>query len=215
MKLAITYTAKTDELEEELAQDARQLLGDGLEIATYQDLPALKEANAAGYVSAAPAARYAGLILQAIADGADAVLSTCCFMGDLVRTLQPFADFSGVSLLSIDEGMCRNAVEQCARVVLLYTAPVAGNSVGHTVEHVEQLLRRHAEVTAIQATDVADLSRDALASRFADVVAEAMDEADGLILAQPSMAATAPAMREILGKSVFCATDTPFAGLRK
>ena len=126
MRVAIVYTAKSDELEKGLAKDAARLMGNDVEIVSYQDLSALKESAVDGYVSSAPAARYAGLILQAIADGADKVLSTCCFMGDIVRALQPFADYAGVPVASIDEGMCRHAALECEGVALLFTSPIAG-----------------------------------------------------------------------------------------
>lgn len=213
MKVAIVYTAKSDELEKDLSNDAARLIGNDVEIVSYQDLSALKESVAEGYVSAAPAARYAGLILQAIADGADKVLSTCCFMGDIVRALQPFADYAGVPVASIDEGMCRHAALECEGVALLFTSPIAGASVARTLDREGRLLRRGVKVVPVQATEVAGLAGDALAARFAECEDEALTDADGLVLAQPSMAGAAERLRELTGKRVYCATDEPFAAL--
>lgn len=213
MKVAIIYTAKTDELERGLAEKAAELTGEDVEIRSYQDLSALKESAADGYVSSAPAARYAGLVMRAIADGADEVLSTCCFMGDVVRALQPFACYAGVPVASIDEGMCRRAASECGSVALLFTSPIAGASVARTLDAQGRIQRRGVKVRPVQATEVAALSGDALVARFAECAAEALADSDGLVLAQPSMAGAAERLRELTGKRVYCATDEPFATL--
>lgn len=214
MKLAIIYTAKSDAMEAELFQQATALFGADAQIATYQDMMPLKQAAAAGYVTTQAAAGYTAMIVQAIAEGADAVLSTCCFMGDVVLALQPFAAYSGVPIVSIDQQMCSQVAAIGGKAVLLFTAPVAGKAVGHTLERAAQVQRMPLQVTALQATDTAGLAGDALAERFAEVASAAMASAGVLVLAQPSMAGAAPALRRKLGKNVVCPMDDGMAAVR-
>jgi len=83
MKIAMIYTAKSDALKESLENSLRNTLGEDTEILEYQDLSVLQETARAGHITPEAAARYAAIHLQAVQDGADAILSTCCVMGGM------------------------------------------------------------------------------------------------------------------------------------
>ena len=82
MKLGIVYTSTTPELIECVNEEIRKNLGDTPEILNYQDPSILAEVREHGYVTAGAAARLVGMYMQAVSDGADAIL-TCHIFSDL------------------------------------------------------------------------------------------------------------------------------------
>ena len=81
MKLGIVYTSTTPELIECVNEEIRKNLGDVPEILNYQDPSILAEVREHGYVTAGAAARLVGMYMQAVSDGADAVLNCCSSVG--------------------------------------------------------------------------------------------------------------------------------------
>ena len=58
---------------------SKKNLGDAPEILNYQDPSILAEVREHGYVTAGAAARLVGMYMQAVSDGADAVLNLLLF----------------------------------------------------------------------------------------------------------------------------------------
>ena len=97
MKLGIVYTSTTPELIECVNEEIRKNLGDTPEILNYQDPSILAEVREHGYVTAGAAARLVGMYMQAVSDGADAILNFCwrgCRCRTEYRTLHRYPDCS-------------------------------------------------------------------------------------------------------------------------
>ena len=86
MKLGIVYTSTTPELIECVNEEIRKNLGDTPEILNYQDPSILAEVREHGYVTAGAAARLVGMYMQAVSDGADAILNCCSWRSCRCRT---------------------------------------------------------------------------------------------------------------------------------
>jgi len=209
MNVSLIYTAKTEALAERLHECVRAAFGTDTSIREYQDLSALTESAKAGHVTAAAAARYAGLCLTAIDEDADLVLSTCCVMGDVARALQPMADFTGTRLVSIDEGFCRAAVTSGSHMLVLATAGLAALSVNHTIELEKRKLRAFPQVDTIIVSETAGLAGDALSERLLEAARPRLDDIDTIVLAQPSMAFSGDYLRTKTGLRVLTAIDDP------
>lgn len=194
MRLAIVHTATTPELEEAYASQARSLLGNDVEMATYRDPSVLADVGAAGYVTTETGARYLQLILQAAAEGADVMFSTCCVMADVVREAKQLGRFLGTPIVSIEEGVCTHVAQGAQRVLLAATSPIAAASVLHTLEGARRSARRSLAVEVHMAASAG----------AADVAAAVGDAAEGdlVLLAQPSMAGAAAELRARLGCDV-------------
>ena len=65
------------------AEEIKKNLGDAPEILNYQDPSILAEVREHGYVTAGAAARLVGMYMQAVSDGADAVLNCCSSVGNV------------------------------------------------------------------------------------------------------------------------------------
>jgi len=215
MKVGVIYTAKTDALEKRINQSLCEKLGTKTEIVNYQDLTVLTETAGAGHITRGAGARYAALCLKAAQEGADVVLSTCCVMGDAVQPLKPAMSFLGTPLVSIDEAFCRQAIKECDKVILLATAGVAAFSVGHTFEGEERLLNKFVNRKTIIAKNTSGLSGDAFAEKLLENIKNDLDDIDGIILSQPSMAFAGDYIRKKTGKKVYTAIDDIAGDLKK
>ena len=109
MKLGIVYTSTTPELIECVNEEIRKNLGDAPEILNYQDPSILAEVREHGYVTAGAAARLVGMYMQAVSDGADAVLNCCSSVGEVADSAQDIGRYTGIPIVRIDEEMCREA----------------------------------------------------------------------------------------------------------
>ena len=85
-------------------------LGNNVELLTYGDVTILSDVITYGDVYSKPAAKLISLYSQAIMDGAEAILNTCSSVGEIVDSMQSFADVAGVPIVRIDEEICREAV---------------------------------------------------------------------------------------------------------
>ena len=151
--------------------------------------------------------------IKATEDGADAVLSTCCVMGDAVEPLKSFMNYLGTPLYSIDEAFCRHALLENEKICMIATASVAAFSVEHTIELQERILGLHRKKRTVIPQEVADLSGDDFAQKLIDSVGNNADPKECIVLAQPSMAFAGTYIREHTGKMVYTAIDDPASGL--
>ena len=214
MKIAIIYTAKSEELTRSLHDSIKNKFGQAVEIMEYQDITPLTEAAKAGKVTPKVAALYGKLLLKATEDGADGILSTCCVMGDVVEALRPFLKFAGVAVLSIDEPFCQAALLKHKKICLLATAGPAAASVGHTLERYKNRLQADCRIKTILVPGTAGLQGEAFSQKIWVTAQEYLKECECFILAQPSMSGAAAYLRQKSGKEVYAATDDPVTLLK-
>lgn len=123
MKAALVYTSTTPELIELLEEEVRKVLPKDTEIMSYQDPSILAEVREAGYVTAPPAARLVSMFMQAVSDGADAILNVCSSVGEVADAAQDIGKYTGIPIVRIDEEMCREAVRQGKKIAVMATLP--------------------------------------------------------------------------------------------
>lgn len=211
MKIALIYTAKTDGLKSSLEKSVRKICGSDTEISEYQDLTALQETVKNGFITKSAGSRYGALCVKAAEEGADAILSTCCVMGDAVEPLKGFLLYLGVPLCSVDETFCKQALLENKKICVIATAAVAAFSVGHTIERQERILGLHREKRTVIAQGTAGLADDAFAEKLMESAGADADPAECIILSQPSMAFAGAYIGKHTGKKVYTAIDNPAA----
>ena len=116
MKVGLIYTSTTPELIADVEREVKKQLGDDVEMVSLQDPSILADVRAAGYVTAAPAARLIGMYMKAVEEGADAMLNLCSSVGEVADCVQDAARYLGVPIVRVDEEMCREAVRLGKRV---------------------------------------------------------------------------------------------------
>ena len=201
MKLGIVYTSTTPELIECVNEEIRKNLGDAPEILNYQDPSILAEVREHGYVTAGAAARLVGMYMQAVSDGADAVLNCCSSVGEVADAAQDIGRYTGIPIVRIDEEMCREAARLGKRVGVLATLPTTLEPTKNTVSRVAREMNRHVELVD-GLVDAFGAAQDKFKALHCGKATEIADQVDVILLAQGSMAYAEDAIHEKIGKPV-------------
>lgn len=135
MKIGLVYTATTPELIKMVEEEVHKNIGEA-ELLTYQNGSILAKTREAGRVTKEAAALLAELYIQAIQDGAEAILNTCSSVGETADAMQDFATYCGVPIVRIDEEMCREAVRLGNRIGVLATLQTTMEPTKNTIKRV-------------------------------------------------------------------------------
>lgn len=202
MKLGIVYTSTTPELIETVNTEIKKNLGDTPEIMNYQDPSILAEVREHGYVTAAPAARLVSMFMQAVSDGADAILNCCSSVGEVADAAQAVARYTGIPIVRIDEEMCREAVRLGKRIGVLATLPTTLEPTKNTVLRVAREMNRHVELVDGLIDGAFGIDQETFKKMLCDKAEEIKEQVDVILLAQGSMAYAEEIMHETVKKPV-------------
>jgi Asp/Glu/hydantoin racemase len=202
MKIGIVYTSTTPELIETVNTEIRKNLGETPEILNYEDPSILAEVREHGYVTAGAAARLVGMFMQAVSDGADAILNCCSSVGEVADASQDIGRYTGIPIVRIDEEMCREAVRNGNRIGVLATLPTTLEPTKNTILRVAREMNRHVELVDGLIDGAFGINQDQFKQMLCDKAAEICDKVDVILLAQGSMAYAEEVMHEKTGLPV-------------
>lgn len=188
MKAALVYTSTTPELIELVEREVRKNIGEEAELLSLQDPGILQAVRDAGYVTTAAGAKLIGMYMDAIGQGADAILNICSSVGEVADAAQDAADYLGVPIVRIDEEMCREAVRMGSRIAVLATLPTTLAPTKNTVLRVARELGRHVTLVDGLIDGAFGLDQDKFRALLLDKALEMKGRADVILLAQGSMA---------------------------
>lgn len=187
MKAALVYTSTTPELIELVEREVRDNLGEDVELLSYQDPSILAEVREHGYVNTQAAARLFGMFLEAVRDGADAVLNICSSVGEAADSVQDMARYLGVPIVRIDEDMCRAAVREGNRIAVLATLPTTLEPTKNTILRVAREMGRHVELID-GLVEVFGAGQEEFKKSLIAKAQEISGDADVILMCQGSMA---------------------------
>lgn len=188
MKAALVYTSTTPELIELVEREVRKNIGEEAELLSLQDPGILQAVRDAGDVTAAAGAKLIGMYMDAIGQGADAILNICSSVGEVADAAQDAADYLGVPIVRIDEEMCREAVRMGSRIAVLATLPTTLAPTKNTVLRVARELGRHVTLVDGLIDGAFGLDQDRFRALLLEKALEMKGRADVILLAQGSMA---------------------------
>lgn len=139
--------------------------------------------------------------MQAVSDGADAVLNCCSSVGEVADAAQDIGRYTGIPIVRIDEEMCREAARLGKRVGVLATLPTTLEPTKNTVSRVAREMNRHVELVD-GLVDAFGADQDKFKALLCGKAAEIADQVDVILLAQGSMAYAEDAIHEKIGKPV-------------
>lgn len=145
MKAALVYTSTTPELIELVEKEVRKNIGEEAELISLQNPEILARVREAGYVTPTAAAELISMYMDAVRQGADAILNICSSVGEVADSAQAAADYIGVPIVRIDEEMCREAVRKGSRIAVLATLSTTLAPTRNTVIRVARQMGRHVE----------------------------------------------------------------------
>ena len=188
MKVALVYTSTTPELIDMVEREVRENVGQDAEILSLQDPSILAQVREAGYVTPAPAARLIGMYMDAIGQGADAVLNVCSSVGEVADSVQTAAAYIGVPIVRIDEDMCREAVRLGSRIGVLATLPTTLEPTKGTINRVARAMGRHVTLVDGLIDGAFGLDQAQFRRLLLEAAGKIIDQVDVIVLAQGSMA---------------------------
>lgn len=188
MKVALVYTSTTPELIDMVEREVRENIGQDAEIISLQDPSILAQVREAGYVTPAPAARLIGMYMDAIGQGADAVLNVCSSVGEVADSVQTAAAYIGVPIVRIDEDMCREAVRLGSRIGVLATLPTTLEPTKGTINRVARSMGRHVTLVDGLIDGAFGLDQAQFRRLLLEAAGKIIDQVDVIVLAQGSMA---------------------------
>lgn len=214
MKAALVYTSTTPELIQTVEEEVKKQLGAEVSLLSYQDPAVLSETRDHGSVTASAAARLVTMFMQAVQDGAEAILNICSSVGEAADAVQDLARYIGVPIVRIDEEMCRDAVRHGSRIAVLATLPTTLEPTKNTLRRVAREMGR--EITLVDGlVDAFGADQATFKALLAEKAKEAAKEADVILLCQGSMAYAEDAVREASGKFTVSSPRYGAAALKK
>ena len=215
MKVALVYTSTTPELIDMVEREVRENVGQDAEILSLQDPGILAQVREAGYVTPAPAARLIGMYMDAIGQGADAVLNVCSSVGEVADSVQTAAAYIGVPIVRIDEDMCREAVRLGSRIGVLATLPTTLEPTKGTINRVARAMGRHVTLVDGLIDGAFGLDQTQFRRLLLDAAGKIIDQVDVIVLAQGSMAYVEKDITAAYGKPTLSSPRFGAAALKK
>lgn len=190
-------------------------LGEKVEILNYQDSTILEDVCEQGYITASAAARLVTMYMQAILDGADAMLNRCSSVGEVADVSQELARYTGVPIVRIDEEMCREAVRLGKRIGILAILPTTLEPTKNTVLRAAREMNCWVISVDGFMAGTFGIEQDGFKKMICDKSAEIIDRVDVLLLAQVSMAYTEDLLAKKFQKPVLFSPRFGAAALAK
>lgn len=202
VKVALIYTVTTPELKEDMEREVREQLGNNVEMLIYEVPAVFEEIKAEGSVTVASAAQLFTTYMNAVEAGADAILSICSTVADIVYSMQDVAEHIGVPIVMINEEMCREAVRKGQRIAVMATFPTAITPTKSTLLRVAREMGHSIEVTEVLIEGGFGLDQEQFKALMAAKAGEVADQTDVFLFAQGSMAYCETYIAEMYRKTV-------------
>ena len=187
-KVGFVYTSTTPELIEYLEEETRKQLGEEASILTYKDSSILTEVREHGYVTSGAAARLISMYMQAVLDGAEAILNVCSSVGEVADSVWEAARYIGVPIVRIDTDMCRDAIRTGKRIGVLATLPTTLEPTKNTLRRLAREMGQPDVVLKDGLVEVFGLDQGQFQKLLTAKALELAPEVDVILLCQGSMA---------------------------
>ena len=187
VKVALVYTVTTPELKEDMLREVKKELGN-TEILNYEVPEVFEKIKSTGYVTAPPAAKLIKTYMDAIEDGADAILSICSTTGDIAYSMQDAAKYIGVPIIIVNEEMCREAVRRGNKIALMATFQSSVDPTRNIITRVAREMGKHVEMKEVIVEGGFGLDQEQFRALMAAKAKTVSDWADVIVFTQGSMA---------------------------
>ena len=142
------------------------------------------------------------MYMQAITDGADAILNLCSSVGEVADAAQDVARYTGIPIVRVDEEMCREAVRQGNKIAVMATLPTTLEPTKNTIKRVAREMNKHVELIDCLVDGAFGLDQDQFKALMTEYAGKVADEADVILFAQGSMAYCEEIIHDKYGKLV-------------
>lgn len=214
MKVGLIYTSTTPELIELVEKEIRSQLGEDVEMLSLQDPSVLAEVREAGYVTAAPAARLISMYMDAVQQGAQAIINLCSSVGEVADCIQDAARYLGVPIVRVDEEMCREAVRKGRKIAVMATLPTTLEPTRNTVLRVAREMGCRVELVDVLVDGAFGLDQEQFRALMAEHAGRVAKDVDVILFAQGSMAYCESYIADMYQKTVLSSPRFGAAALK-
>lgn len=211
MKIALVYTSTTPELIEYVENEISQVFSKDVEVLTYKNPSILSDIRERGYVYEIPAAKLIASYMEAVLDGADAIINLCSSVGEVADASQRIAKYMGVPIVRVDKEMCREAVRKGKKIAVMATLETTLEPTKNTIYNVAREMGKKIILIDALVEGAFGLDQEAFKELMAKKALEVTDEADVILFAQGSMAYCEEYIEKLLNKPVL---SSPRFGIR-
>lgn len=201
-RVALVYTVTTPELKADVERALRESVGGDVELMVYEVPEAFNEIRTEDYVTPHAAAIVAGTYMQAVEDGADAILSICSTVEDVAYAMQDAARLVGVPVVMVNDAMCREAVRRGHTIAVVATFPCSIAPTRRTIERAAREAGRRIEVREVVVDGGFGMERGRFERLLCKRISAAAADADVVIFTQGSMAYVSESVARELGVCV-------------
>lgn len=212
MKITLIYTSTTPELMELVEGEIKKNIGKDVELLSLENPGILSEVRKAGHVTTQAAAELICMYMEAVKQGADAILNVCSSVGEVADLMQDTARYLRVPIVRIDEEMCREAVRRGRKIAILATLPTTLQPTRNTVLRVADEMGKRVEIENVLIDGAFGLDRQQFCSLLVKEAEKVRGHADVILLAQASMAY---AEGDIFRKTGVVTLSSPVFGARE
>ena len=199
MKIAVVYTTSPKELVDLIEKEIRTTIGENINILNFYKPEVLEETRKVGYVTPSAAANLICAYMEAVKEGADAILNVCSSVGEVADSVQQIASYINVPIVRSDTEMCREAVRKGKRIAILATLSTTLEPTRNTIYHMARELGRNVETVDVLVNGAFGLEREQFVALLLEKAKQVKEKADVILLAQGSMAYVAEQIQEETG----------------
>jgi Asp/Glu/hydantoin racemase len=149
--------------------------------------------------------------MEAVEASADAMLSICSSVGDVVHSVQDLAKYIGVPIVMVNEEMCREAVRKGNKIAIMATLPTSIEPTKNIILRVAREMGKHVEVISVLVDGAYGLEQEQFKARLTTEADKIAGQADVIVFAQGSMAYCEKLVAERFKKTVL---SNPYFGVK-
>ena len=187
LKITCVHTAASPKIMELLEREFSSAVKTKFTLAHITLPEVIAEAIECGSISGHSVAKLLGAYNFCRASGADIVVNICSSVGHIADKTQEAYAATGMQLIRIDEGMCREAAIHHKRIAVLGTLPFTLEPSVELLSRIGREIGSKLTVKAVLAEGGFGKSQDELNRLLCDSVRRNMADIDAVILAQASM----------------------------
>lgn len=201
-QVALVYTVTTPELKADVVREIKQQVGQDVRMAVYEIPEAFNSIRQAGYVTPQSVAQVVSTYMQAIAEGADVILSICSTVEDIAYQAQDVARYAGIPIIRVNEAMCREAVKKGKNIAIVSTFSTSLAPTKNTLQQVSRELGKPVNIEEVLVEGGFGLEQHKFKALMAEKIREAARRADVILFTQGSMAYCEPYIEKLFKKEV-------------
>ncbi|MDO4556853.1 MAG: aspartate/glutamate racemase family protein [Lachnospiraceae bacterium] len=202
MKIGIVHTSVTEDEEFELEEIVQRVFGEEVEFYVQSNPYIIKSVDSIENISPLVVADIVKMYMNAVCERCDIILSACVIASIVCDRVQELSRMIKIPIISIESGMCNEAVKIGKRIGILGTISTSVESVKKKIETLQKNSNHNGEIITYLVEPNIGTDKKVLDERVFHAAKAIANRVDVILLAQGSIAHTADDISKGTGKPV-------------